>query len=82
MIIDHWIGGRRVANSTDDWAPITNPATGEQTAQVGLAAAPDVEAAVAAAREAFSTWRDASLARRTDGTSSRTRSEQDTKASF
>ncbi|MDA3038414.1 MAG: CoA-acylating methylmalonate-semialdehyde dehydrogenase [Actinomycetota bacterium] len=66
ITIDHWIDGRRVANGTDDRAPVTNPATGEQIAEVGLAAAADVGAAVASAATAFAQWRDASLAKRTE----------------
>ncbi len=66
MIIDHWIDGGRVPNSTPDQAPITDPATGHETGQVGLAASTDIDAAVASAKRAFATWRDASLARRTE----------------
>ena len=66
MIIDHWIDGKRVTNSTSAQAPVTNPATGELTALVGLAGQADVDAAVACAKAAFGPWREVSLARRTD----------------
>jgi malonate-semialdehyde dehydrogenase (acetylating)/methylmalonate-semialdehyde dehydrogenase len=43
---------------------VWNPATGEQQAEVLLAEAADVDAAVGAARAAFETWADASLSAR------------------
>ncbi len=43
---------------------MTDPATGEVTAQVAMAGADEVDAAVAAAKEAYATWRTSSLAQR------------------
>jgi malonate-semialdehyde dehydrogenase (acetylating)/methylmalonate-semialdehyde dehydrogenase len=45
-------------------APVWNPASGEQQAEVLLAEAVDVRDAVAVAAEAAETWRDVSLSRR------------------
>src|SRR5687767_2557240 len=62
--IGHWIGGEQVAPSSTRTAPVFDPATGERQAEVVLADATDVERAVQAARNAFETWGDISLARR------------------
>ena len=45
-------------------APVYNPATGEQTGEVVLAAAADVDRAVARSTAAFDSWRDTSLTAR------------------
>ena len=45
-------------------APVFDPATGAQTAEVVLATAKDVDHAVSAAATAFATWRDTSLTAR------------------
>ncbi|KHL04666.1 CoA-acylating methylmalonate-semialdehyde dehydrogenase, partial [Sinomonas humi] len=45
--------------------PVFNPATGEQTGELRLADAADLETAVANARKAAETWGDISLAKRT-----------------
>jgi malonate-semialdehyde dehydrogenase (acetylating) / methylmalonate-semialdehyde dehydrogenase len=63
--LSHWIGGKawdRVAERTAD---VTDPATGRVTGRVDLASASDVDAAVAAAADAFEQWRHTSLSRRT-----------------
>ena len=54
--IDHVIGGKRVPGQGGRTAPVYNPATGEVSGEVPLAGAPDVDAAVAAARAAFPGW--------------------------
>ena len=59
--INHWIDGKEVPASSGTFGPVYNPATGEQQAQVGFATVSDVDAAVATAKEAFATWRAASL---------------------
>ncbi len=64
--IDHWINGSSVPSSSGKTGPVFNPATGQQQATVGLADVAEVDAAVAAAKEAFSTWRSASLSRRAE----------------
>ncbi len=63
-LINHWIGGSRTSGTSTRTAPVHNPATGEQTGQVVLAEAGDVNTAVAAAKEAAREWRHASLSQR------------------
>ncbi|HVM18020.1 MAG TPA: CoA-acylating methylmalonate-semialdehyde dehydrogenase [Gaiellaceae bacterium] len=64
--IRHWIGGRPDAGTSGRSGPVFNPATGEQTGAVDFASVEDVDAAVAAAKEAFASWRAVSLARRAE----------------
>ncbi|WP_433076555.1 CoA-acylating methylmalonate-semialdehyde dehydrogenase [Dactylosporangium sp. CA-052675] len=63
-VVPHWISGAEVvpAGAT---APVTDPATGAETARVGLAGAAVADAAVKAATAAFADWSETSLARRT-----------------
>jgi malonate-semialdehyde dehydrogenase (acetylating)/methylmalonate-semialdehyde dehydrogenase len=63
--IQHWIDGKATAGSSTRTAPVWNPATGAQQAQVLLAEPADVLDAVAAAAKAAQVWGDASLSRRT-----------------
>ena len=62
--IQHRIGGTETAGASSRTAPVWDPATGEQQAQVLLAEAADVDAAVRAARAAFESWQDVSVVRR------------------
>ena len=62
--IDHWISGAERASTSGRTSAVFNPATGQQTAEVGLAGLDDVDAAVASAHEAARDWRTASLSRR------------------
>jgi len=62
--IQHRIGGAETSGSSSRSAPVFDPATGEQQAQVLLAEPADVDAAVQAARTAFERWGDVSLTRR------------------
>jgi malonate-semialdehyde dehydrogenase (acetylating)/methylmalonate-semialdehyde dehydrogenase len=62
--IQHRIGGHETAGDSSRTAPIWDPATGRRQAEVLLAEPSDVDAAVAAARAAFETWRDVSVVRR------------------
>ena len=64
--IHHDIGGRRVPSSSGRTAPVFDPATGAVQAHVGLASAEEADTAVAAAAEAFTTWRTATLSRRAE----------------
>jgi malonate-semialdehyde dehydrogenase (acetylating)/methylmalonate-semialdehyde dehydrogenase len=64
--IDHWINGQSVASTSGRVGPVYNPATGQQQAEVGLASVAEVDAAVAAAKAAFATWRHASLSKRAE----------------
>ena len=63
--IEHWIGGKPTAGTSTRRGRVWNPATGEQQAEVLLASNHDVEAAVAAARDAFQGWSQSSLSART-----------------
>ena len=62
--IQHWVAGSYTSGSSDRTGPVFNPATGEQTGEVSLASAADVDVAVMAAQEAFETWRYSSLTQR------------------
>ncbi|WSQ07392.1 CoA-acylating methylmalonate-semialdehyde dehydrogenase [Streptomyces sp. NBC_01231] len=63
--IPHWIDGSPMAGTSEQTAPVFNPATGQEQARVVLGAASDVDAAVTAAAKAFETWSESSLAQRT-----------------
>jgi malonate-semialdehyde dehydrogenase (acetylating) / methylmalonate-semialdehyde dehydrogenase len=63
--IGHVIGGKSTG-TFERVGPVFDPATGEQSAQVALASEAEVDAAVAAAAEAFPGWRATSLSRRTE----------------
>jgi len=54
--IPHYIGGREVAGRSGRQSPVFNPATGEETARVGLASTAEVNEAVATARKVFPEW--------------------------
>ena len=53
MLID----GQFVESATSHWQDVINPATQDVLAQVPFATTGEVDAAVAAAKEAFKTWR-------------------------
>jgi malonate-semialdehyde dehydrogenase (acetylating)/methylmalonate-semialdehyde dehydrogenase len=59
-----WIGGKPAPSRTTRYGEVTNPATGEFLRHVPFATAEDVDAAVAAAREAWPAWRAAPPLRR------------------
>ncbi len=63
--IHHLINGQSVSSTSGRHSAIFNPATGEQTAQLGLASVEEVDLAIAAAQAAFEDWRYVSVARRT-----------------
>jgi malonate-semialdehyde dehydrogenase (acetylating) / methylmalonate-semialdehyde dehydrogenase len=62
--IEHWIDGKATAGSSTRTAPVFNPATGAQQAEVMLASKSDVDTAVEAARRASESWSQASLSQR------------------
>jgi malonate-semialdehyde dehydrogenase (acetylating)/methylmalonate-semialdehyde dehydrogenase len=62
--VEHVIGGQPTRGASSRSAPVYDPATGEPQAEVLLAEAADVDAAVKAARAAWEDWRQVSLARR------------------
>ncbi len=63
--IEHWIAGKTTSGSGDRTAPVFNPATGQQQAEVVLGTQGDVQQAIAAAKDAFGQWSQTSLSRRT-----------------
>jgi malonate-semialdehyde dehydrogenase (acetylating)/methylmalonate-semialdehyde dehydrogenase len=62
--IRHHIGGRETTGASGRTAPVYDPATGRPQAEVVLAEATDVDAAVQAAKAAFATWGDSSVTSR------------------
>jgi malonate-semialdehyde dehydrogenase (acetylating) / methylmalonate-semialdehyde dehydrogenase len=63
--LHHWVGGSPANGTSERFSDVTDPATGEVSARLPLASAEEVDAAVAAAKQAFPEWRDSSLAKRT-----------------
>jgi malonate-semialdehyde dehydrogenase (acetylating)/methylmalonate-semialdehyde dehydrogenase len=63
-LIAHWIEGRLTPGESGRTSPVFNPATGEETAVVGLASVAEVDAAVSSATAASREWRLASLSKR------------------
>lgn len=63
--ITHWIGGKARYSQAERRSPVWNPAIGEQLAWVALASAANVDRAVKAAAQAFESWSQVSLSRRT-----------------
>ena len=53
--LTHFINGEFTAASART-APVYNPATGQQTAEVSLASVAETESAIAVAKEAFTSW--------------------------
>lgn len=62
--IEHIIAGEYTTGNTDQTQAVYNPATGEQTGEVVLGDVADVNAAVAAAKNAFEGWSATSPAKR------------------
>ncbi len=63
--LTHWIGGKPWVGEAARQGAVFDPATGERTGAVDFATDAEIDAAVAAAAEAFPAWRTTSLARRT-----------------
>ncbi|GAA5153061.1 CoA-acylating methylmalonate-semialdehyde dehydrogenase [Pseudonocardia eucalypti] len=63
--LGHWIGGKHTDGASGRTSPVTDPATGERTAELALASREEVDQAVAAAAEAGAEWERSSLATRT-----------------
>ena len=63
--ITHWINGALWLGEPERRGRVFNPATGQQTGEVDFATQAELDAAVAAATEAFAGWRSTSLAKRT-----------------
>lgn len=56
--VKNYVGGEWTLSSSADWSPVTNPATGDVIGNVPAGNAADVDAAVQAAKRAFTTWRE------------------------
>ncbi|HXH81207.1 CoA-acylating methylmalonate-semialdehyde dehydrogenase [Nocardioides sp.] len=63
-VLDHWIDGGPSAGSSERLGDVFDPARGVVQRHVRLASAADVESAVAVAKKAFSSWGQASVAKR------------------
>ena len=55
--IMHWISGKPTAGTSGRSGVVYNPATGKQSGKVDFASVAEVDRAVAAAKEAFTAWR-------------------------
>lgn len=64
--VSHWIGGKLVEGKSGRSGVVWNPATGAQQATVDFASVEEVDHAVAVAKEAFKSWRQAALSRRAE----------------
>jgi malonate-semialdehyde dehydrogenase (acetylating) / methylmalonate-semialdehyde dehydrogenase len=62
--ITHWIGGKPWDGEAERRGDVYDPATGQVTGHVDFATPAEVDLAVAAAGDAFGSWRHASLSRR------------------
>ena len=62
--LKNYIGGQWVDAETNQTEAVYNPATGEVIAEVPLSTKTDVEHAVQAAQEAFTTWSKTAVPRR------------------
>ena len=62
--LTHWIGGKPWDGEAGRHGDIYDPATGQVSGQVDFAAPAEVDAAVAAAKDALLHWRRISLAKR------------------
>jgi len=60
-VVSHWIDGKAVSVLPEKTGPVYNPATGNVVARVPRGGAPEIDAAVKAARKAFPAWRDMPL---------------------
>ncbi len=63
--IEHWIGGKRTAGSSERRGVVWDPATGQHQADVVLASREDVDTAVSTAATASVDWAQSSLSTRT-----------------
>ena len=59
-----YIDGEFVASTSEQWIPVTNPATQEVIAEVPVATQSEMDAAVNSAREAFKTWKEVPVSER------------------
>jgi malonate-semialdehyde dehydrogenase (acetylating)/methylmalonate-semialdehyde dehydrogenase len=62
--VGHWIADLHVASNSGRTAPVYDPALGVVTKQVALANESEINASIAAAKEAFASWKDVPQAKR------------------
>ena len=62
--VTHWIGGKAWDGVAERQGDVYDPATGQVTGKVDFATPAEVDAAVAAATDAFGEWGRTSLAKR------------------
>jgi malonate-semialdehyde dehydrogenase (acetylating)/methylmalonate-semialdehyde dehydrogenase len=63
-VLENYVGGRWTPAASEERLDVTNPATGETLAQVPLSSGADLDAAVAAARDALPAWRQVNVIER------------------
>ena len=63
--ISHWVDNAVRPGTSDRTSPVTDPATGQVTAQLDLATTTEVDAVVASAKAAAVGWSQTSIAQRT-----------------
>ena len=59
-----FINGEFVQSQTQQWLPVTNPATQEVIAQVPCATDAEMQAAIASAAAAFEVWKEVAISER------------------
>ena len=64
--ITHWADGALFTGTSDRWAEVTNPTSGQVTGRLALASRSDAEHVIESARRAAGEWGATSLARRLD----------------
>ncbi len=63
--LNHWIDNTRTDLTGERTGDVFNPATGDISGSVVMATGADVDTAVQSAKQAFESWRDVSLTKRT-----------------
>src|SRR3954467_10860964 len=63
-VLDNYVGGRWTASTSTELLDVTNPASGDVLARVPLSTPSELDAAVAAAREALPAWRGVAVPER------------------
>ena len=64
--IHHWIDGKSYESESGRHGDVYNPASGEVQAHVDFASPKEIELAIASAKEAFVSWRNTGLSKRTN----------------
>ena len=62
-VVNHWINGKEYVSNSGKTFPVYDPALGIETKRVAIADKTEIDLAIAAAAQAFPSWRDTSLAR-------------------